>query len=89
MGKAISRNDIPAKVDGSAMYGLDAHSADMLYAAIKITPVFGSKLVSVDATEALAQRGVKQVIELEDSVAVVADNYWRAKKALELVNATF
>ena len=60
-----------------------------VYAAIKITPVFGSKLVSVDATEALAQRGVKQVIELEDSVAVVADNYWRAKKALELVNATF
>ena len=89
MGRAISRNDIPAKVDGSAMYGLDAHSDDMLYAAIKLTPVFGTKLLSVDASEALAQRGVKRVIELEDSVAVVADNYWRAKKALELVNATF
>lgn len=89
MGKAISRNDIPAKVDGSALYGLDAHSNDMLYAAIKLAPVFGTNLVSVDATEALAQRGVQKVIELEDSVAVVADNYWRAKKALELVNATF
>ncbi|NKB35043.1 MAG: molybdopterin-dependent oxidoreductase [Pseudomonadales bacterium] len=89
MGKAISRNDIPAKVDGSAMYGLDAHSEDMLYAAIKLAPVFGTRLVSVDASEALAQRGVERVVELEDSVAVVADNYWRAKKALELVNATF
>lgn len=89
MGKAISRNDIPAKVDGSAPYGLDAHSEDMLYAAIRFAPVFGTKLVSVDASAALARRGVKRVIELEDSVAVVADNYWRAKEALKLVNAEF
>lgn len=89
MGRAISRKDIPAKVDGTAMYGLDAHSNDMLYAAIKLAPVFGTKLVSVDTSRALAQRGVKRVIELEDSVAVVADNYWRAKQALALVNATF
>jgi isoquinoline 1-oxidoreductase beta subunit len=89
MGKAISRNDIPAKVDGSAMYGLDAHSEDMLYAAIRLAPVFGTKLISVDATEALAQRGVKKVIELKDSVAIVADNYWRAKQALALVKTEF
>jgi len=89
MGKAISRNDIPAKVDGSAIYGLDAHSEDMLYAAIRLAPVFGTKLISVDATEALAQRGVKKVIELKDSVAIVADNYWRAKQALALVKTEF
>ncbi|MDG2140194.1 MAG: molybdopterin-dependent oxidoreductase, partial [Gammaproteobacteria bacterium] len=89
MGKAISRNDIPAKVDGSAMYGLDAHSEDMLYAAIRLAPVFGTKLISVDATEALAQRGVKKVIELKDSVAIIADNYWRAKQALALVKTEF
>ncbi len=89
MGKPLSRNDIPAKVDGSAMYGIDAHSDDMLYAAIKLAPVFGTKVVSVDATQALAQRGVQRVIELEDSVAVVADNYWRAKQALALVNVQF
>ncbi len=89
MGKAISRNDIPAKVDGSAIYGLDAHSEDMLYAAIRLAPVFGTRLVSVDASEALAQRGVVRVIDLDDSVAVVADNYWRAKQALSLVDATF
>lgn len=89
MGKPLSRHDIPAKVDGSAMYGIDAHSDDMLYAAIQLAPVFGTKLVSVDAGAALNQRGVQRVIELEDSYAVVADNYWRAKQALKLVKAEF
>jgi isoquinoline 1-oxidoreductase beta subunit len=89
MGKAISRNDIPAKVNGTAQYGLDAHSDDMLYAAIRLAPVFGTKLVSVDATEALSRPGVRRIVELEDSVAVVADNYWRASEALKLVKAEF
>jgi len=89
MGKAISRVDIPAKVDGSAPYGIDAHSEDMLYAAIRMAPVFGTKLVSVDAGDVLARRGVKRIIELEDSVAVVADSYWRAKEALKLVKSEF
>ena len=89
MGKALSRVDIPAKVDGSAFYGLDYKTDDMLFAAIRLAPVFGTKLVSVDATEALKRRGVKKVIELEDSVAVVADNYWRAKEALKEVSAEF
>ncbi|MFM1895520.1 MAG: hypothetical protein RLZZ385_594 [Pseudomonadota bacterium] len=89
MGKALSRSDIPPKVDGSALYGIDAHSDDMLYAAIQLSPVFGAKLVAVDASAALNRRGVVKVIELEDSVAVVADNYWRAKEALKLVKAEF
>ena len=89
MGRAISRRDIPQKVDGSAPYGIDAHSENMLYAALRLAPVFGAKLASVDATEALAQRGVRKVVELEDGYAVVADNYWRAKQALELVKAEF
>jgi len=89
MGKALSRAEIPLKVNGAAKYGIDAHSDDMLYAAIRIAPVFGARLVSVDASEALARRGVKRIIELEDSVAVVADNYWRAKEALKLVRSEF
>ena len=89
MGKAISRVDIPAKVDGSANYGLDAKPADMLYAAIRFAPVFGTKLVSVDAGEVLNRRGIKRIVELEDSVAVVADSYWRAKEALKLVTSVF
>jgi isoquinoline 1-oxidoreductase beta subunit len=89
MGKAISRNDIPAKVDGSAPYGIDAQPDDMLYAAIRFAPVFGTKLVSVDAGDVLGRRGVKKIVQLEDSVAVVADSYWRAKEALKSVNAVF
>ena len=89
MGKAISRVDIPAKVDGSAIYGLDAKPAGMLYAAIRFAPVFGTKLVSVDAGDALNRRGIKRIVELEDSVAVVADSYWRAKEALKLVSSVF
>ncbi|KRP26707.1 MAG: hypothetical protein ABS30_09170, partial [OM182 bacterium BACL3 MAG-120924-bin41] len=89
MGKAISRNDIPAKVDGSAPYGIDAQPDDMLYAAIRFAPVFGTKLVSVDAGDVLNRRGIKKVVQLEDSVAVVADSYWRAKEALKSVNAVF
>ena len=58
MGKAISRVDIPAKVDGSATYGIDAQSEDMLYAAIRLAPVFGTKLASVDAGDVLSRRGV-------------------------------
>ena len=89
MGKALSRCDIPSKVNGSAIFGIDAYSENMLFAAIKLAPVFGTKLVSADSSKALAQIGVKQVIELEDSIAVVADNYWRAKNALAMVDATF
>ncbi|HIF86681.1 MAG TPA: xanthine dehydrogenase family protein molybdopterin-binding subunit [Gammaproteobacteria bacterium] len=89
MGKAISRVDIPAKVDGSANYGLDAKPADMLYAAIRFAPVFGTKLVSVNAGDVLNRRGIKRIVELEDSVAVVADSYWRAKEALKLVTSVF
>lgn len=89
MGKAISRSDIPPKVDGTAMYGIDAHSDDMLFAAIRLSPVFGAKLMSVDAGDILSRPGVKKVIQLEDSVAVVADNYWRAREALKQVKAEF
>lgn len=89
MGKPMSRVDIPAKVDGSAFYGLDYKTNDMLFAAIRLAPVFGTKLVSVDATDVLQRRGVKRVVKLEDSVAVVADNYWRAKEALKLVTTQF
>ena len=89
MGKAISRNDIPAKVDGTAPYGIDANPEGMLYAAIRLAPVFGTKLVSVDAGDVISRRGIKRIVELEDSVAVVADSYWRAKMALADVVSVF
>ena len=89
MGKSIPRIDIPAKVDGSAAFGIDAQPSGMLYAAVLTAPVFGSTLVSVDHAPALLKRGVKKVIELENAVAVVADNYWRAQQALNTLKPVF
>ena len=82
MGKDVARLDLPAKTDGSAVYGIDVKVPGMLYAAIVQCPHFGGKLAAVDAQPALAKRGVKKVVRLADAVAVVADNYWRAQQAL-------
>jgi len=90
MGRSIPRIDIPAKVDGSAKFGVDAMPEGMLYAAVTTAPVFGGKLERVDNTEAVLQRrGVVRIIELEDAVAVVADNYWRASEALKVLQPVF
>lgn len=89
MGKSIARIDIPSKVDGTARYGIDAEAPGMLYAAVHTSPVFGNKLLSVNAEAALQRRGVVKVIELENAVAVVADNYWRAKQALAALDIRF
>ncbi len=89
MGKPIPRIDIPAKVDGTAAFGMDARLPGMLYAAVKTSPVFGNKLLSVNSDVALQRRGVVRVVELDDAVAVVADNYWRAKQALAALDIQF
>ncbi|MFN3235904.1 MAG: molybdopterin cofactor-binding domain-containing protein [Pseudomonadales bacterium] len=86
MGKDIPRRDIPAKVDGSAMFGIDVTVDDMVYASIAAAPVFGSKLGSVDSAAAKSVKGVIDVVELEDAVAVVANGYWPAKKALGMLD---
>jgi isoquinoline 1-oxidoreductase beta subunit len=79
---ARPRFDIRSKVDGSAVYGIDFTVPGMLYAAVDISPVYGGKLLSVDSAPAETMPGVKRVVRLENAVAVVADSYWRARKAL-------
>ncbi|MTW10263.1 molybdopterin-dependent oxidoreductase [Pseudoduganella eburnea] len=83
MGKDVARLDLPAKTDGSALYGIDVKLPGMLYAAVRQCPHFGGTLASVDPQAALSKRGVKQVVRLPDAVAVVADSYWRAQQALD------
>jgi isoquinoline 1-oxidoreductase beta subunit len=89
VGKPIPRFDIPSKVNGTAIYGVDVRRPGQLYAAIKFVPVFGGEVVSWDATEVLKRNGVKKVVSVPGAgVAVVADNFWRAKeaaKALKIV----
>ena len=86
---AQPRIDIRSKVDGSAIYGIDFRLPGMLYAAVEIAPVFGGRLVSVDTTPAEAMPGVKQVVKMDDAVAVVADTYWRARMAVAKLQPTF
>jgi isoquinoline 1-oxidoreductase beta subunit len=82
MGRDVARLDIPGKTDGSAVYGIDVKVPGMMHAAILQCPHFGGTLSGVDERPALAMRGVKKVVRLADAVAVVADSYWRAQKAV-------
>ena len=84
-GTRQPRLDSPAKSDGSAKFGIDTREKGQLFASIMSCPVFGGKLVSVDDSAVKNRRGVKQVVKLDDAVAVVADNYWRANEALKLL----
>jgi isoquinoline 1-oxidoreductase beta subunit len=86
IGKPIKRLDSPDKVNGRAQFGIDAKPAGMKIAAIGISPVFGGKLKSTDDAAALAVKGVRQVVRLDDVVAVVADHMWAAKKGLKAAN---
>ena len=79
---ARKRFDIPPKVDGSVKFGIDFTLPGMLHAAVDIAPVQGGRLVSVDPGPAEAMPGVRQVVQLEEAVAVVADSYWQARQAL-------
>ena len=79
---ARPRFDIPSKVDGSAVYGIDFSLPGMLYAAVDIAPVQGGTLVSVDSSPARAMPGVTRVVQLDEAVAVVADSAWLARQAL-------
>jgi len=81
-GKPLPRLDIPDKVLGKPVFGTDVVLPAMLHASIAQCPVFGGKLKEVDATEAEAMRGVKKVVRADDFVAVVADSWWRAHRAL-------
>lgn len=87
--RTIKRFDIPGKVNGTAKYGIDAEVDGMLYASIARVPVHGGTITSLDDTAALAMPGVKKVCNLGYAYAVVADKYWRAKKALEAVDIKF
>ena len=89
IGKPVPRIDIPAKVDGSAKYGIDLILPDMRVATIAAAPVRGGKLVSVDEKPALAVPGVEKVVKLDDAVLVVGKRYWQALKGLQALSPKF
>ncbi|HYS89394.1 MAG TPA: molybdopterin cofactor-binding domain-containing protein, partial [Bradyrhizobium sp.] len=82
IGTPAKRLDTPAKVNGTAVYGIDVRPPGVKIATLAQSPVFGGRLRSVDDAAAKAVNGVRQIIRLDDAVAVVADHMGAAKKAL-------
>ncbi len=89
MGTSPPRFDVPAKVDGSADFGIDATLPGMKYAAVKAAPVFGGRVLSVDDSSVQDLPGVRKVVNLGDAVAVIADGYWQAHQALGKLSVEF
>jgi isoquinoline 1-oxidoreductase subunit beta len=85
IGKDLPRVDLDAKTNGSAVYGLDVRLPGMLYATLMSAPVQGERAARVDDAAARAVPGVKAIVTIPSGVAVVADSFYTARKARELL----
>lgn len=83
IGTPAKRLDTPAKVNGTAIYGIDVRPPGVKIATLAQSPAFGGRVKSVNDAAAKAVKGVSQVVRLDDAVAVVADHMGAAKKGLE------
>jgi isoquinoline 1-oxidoreductase subunit beta len=94
IGTSPSRKDIPSKINGQAVFGLDCVVNGMLYASIERSPVFLGKLISFDDTKSRAVKGVRYVLKtqrhvwghLREGVAVLADTYWAAVQGRKVLD---
>jgi isoquinoline 1-oxidoreductase beta subunit len=82
IGTPAKRLDTPSKVNGTAVYGIDVRPPGVTIATLAQSPVFGGRVKSVDDAAAKAVKGVRQIVRLDDAVAVVADHMGAAKKGL-------
>jgi isoquinoline 1-oxidoreductase beta subunit len=82
IGKPVHRIDTPDKATGKAIYGIDVMRPGMKFATLITAPVIGGKVGSVDQSKALATPGVRQVVVLDNLVAVIGDNTWAAMQGL-------
>jgi isoquinoline 1-oxidoreductase beta subunit len=82
IGTPAKRLDTPDKVNGKAQFGIDVKVPGMKIATVAACPVFGGKLAGVDESKAKAVKGVRQVVRLDNAVAVVADHMWAAQQGL-------
>jgi len=82
IGRPAKRLDTSAKVNGTAVFGIDVRPPGVKIATLAQSPVFGGRVKSVDDTAAKAVKGVSQIVRLDDAVAVVADHMGAAKKGL-------
>ncbi len=89
IGTPAKRVDTPSKVNGSAKFGIDTLLPGLKFAAVAASPVFGGKLKSVDDAKAMAIKGVRQIVKLDDVVAVIADHNGAARKGLDALQITW
>jgi isoquinoline 1-oxidoreductase beta subunit len=89
IGKPLRRLDTPAKVNGSAQYGIDALPEGVKFATLAHCPVFGGKVAHVDDSQAQAVPGYRQTVVLDDLVAVVGDHMWAARRGLKALAITW
>ncbi len=85
IGKATKRLDTPAKINGTAQFGLDVYLPGMLTVLIARSPVFGGMVKRFDATEARKVPGVQGVYQVPTGIAVAASGFWPAKTARDLL----
>jgi isoquinoline 1-oxidoreductase beta subunit len=89
IGKPLKRLDTPDKVNGKVIYGIDAMMPGLKFATLAQCPVFGGKVANIDSEAAVKIPGVRQIIALDDLVAVVGDHMWAAKRGLEALKITW
>ncbi|MFL6599706.1 MAG: molybdopterin cofactor-binding domain-containing protein [Steroidobacteraceae bacterium] len=89
IGQPLKRFDTPDKVNGKAQYSIDVMPAGVKFATLAICPEFGGKVGSVDDSKAKTLPGVRQVIVLDDFVAVVGDHMWAAKQGVAALKITW
>jgi isoquinoline 1-oxidoreductase subunit beta len=89
VGRSIPRRHVPAKTDGSAVFGIDVKVPGMVHAAIRHTPTFGGSIESLDVTSVSKRPGVIAVVPLQGAITVVADRFWQATTATDALAVTF
>jgi len=90
IGKNAQRLDTREKVSGEAKFGIDYRDGEMLYAAVRSVPTLSGKIAAHGDVPAEFQNGVERVVRVDDrTVAVVADSYWTAQRAVDKLPLTF
>jgi len=89
IGKPVKRLDTPNKTDGKVVYAIDAMLPAMKFATLAQSPVLGGKVAHVDDSDAKKIPGVRQIVVLDDLVAVVGDHFWAAKSGLDAIDVTW
>jgi isoquinoline 1-oxidoreductase beta subunit len=89
LGKSLGRVELAAKLDGTAIFGIDFKVPGMVHAAVIQSPVHGGNVASFDKNSVAELPGVIDVVPIPNGIAVVANQYWQARQALRLLNVTF